>query len=171
MAAAIRQPPSIFNADAFCNRWFSWRDIQACFWPGQGKKAINVNPKLAPVRDLGGVYLLSWAVSLPKTFSPAARSVCYVGETNCFRRRMGDFGNSAGLWGARAKGHSAGWRWPKGRSHHLWVAFFPLGGDMPSHLAEGFRKWMESVAIEEHRCARGALPRLNEKQKGAIQLD
>jgi hypothetical protein len=83
---------------------------------------------------------------------------------------MGGFSNSAGFWGSRAKGHSAGWRWPQGESQHLWVAYFPAGNDLPSHLAEGWRKWLEAVALEEHRAIQGNLPALNRPGKLVIEL-
>lgn len=74
---------------------------------------------------------------------------------------MDDLANSAGFWGERRDGHSAGRRWPKGRTENLWVAFFEIGHKLPDHLAKGLRKWMEAVAIEEHRAAHDQVPEVN----------
>jgi hypothetical protein len=84
---------------------------------------------------------------------------------------MGNFGNSAGFWGQPSSGHSAGWRWPPGKSEHLWVAFFEAGNDLPAHLAEGLRVWLEAVAQEEHRVLHGEVPPLNRGGKNCIDLD
>ncbi len=159
--AAVPRPPTRFDLEAFAGRWFSWADINACFWPGRGGRAAAVNPLLAPVRNLGGVYLLAWSEQPPAALRPVAAEVRYIGETDNFRQRMGGFGNSAGFWGERRLGHSAGWRWPEGRSEHLWVAFFPVGEDLVPHLATGMRKWLEAVALEEHLRALGELPQIN----------
>ena len=157
----VSRVPTYFDLEAFAGRWFSWAEINACFWPGRGGRAAAVNPLLAPVRDLGGVYLLAWSQQLPAPVHPSAAEVRYIGETANFRQRMGGFGNSAGFWGERQFGHSAGWRWPEGQSEHTWVAFFPVGEDLLPHLATGMRKWLEAVALEEHRRARGELPQIN----------
>jgi hypothetical protein len=87
--------------------------------------------------------------------------VRYIGETINFNQRMGGFGNSAGFWGGRRFGHSAGWRWPEGQAEHCWIAFFPVGNELLTHLATGMRKWLEAVALEEYRLACGRLPEVN----------
>jgi hypothetical protein len=161
MGPVVPSVPTRFDTQPFAGRWFSWAVISACFWPGRGGRAAAVNPLLAPVRDLGGVYLLAWSEQPPTTVHPSAPEVRYIGESINFRQRMGGFGNSAGFWGERQFGHSAGWRWPQGQSEHTWVAFFPVGEDLVPHLAAGMRKWLEAVALEEHRRACGDLPQIN----------
>jgi hypothetical protein len=94
--------------------------------------------------------------------------VKYVGETADFRSRMGYFARSAGFWGDRKDGHSAGWRWPENASGNLWIAFFEVGAELPAHLAEGLRKWMEAVALEEHRLEHGNLPAVNAAKNEVI---
>ena len=81
---------------------------------------------------------------------------------------MGYFARSAGFWGDRQDGHSAGWRWPKNASGNLWVAFFAVGAELPAHLADGLRKWMEAVALEEHRLEHGSLPAVNAAKSAVI---
>jgi hypothetical protein len=89
--------------------------------------------------------------------------VQYIGETNAFGRRLRQFGDSAGLFGVRRRGHSAGWRWQNGARKHLQVAFFPVAAPLGQiHLAIGLRKWLEAVALEEHRLAHGRLPVVNQ---------
>jgi hypothetical protein len=162
LSPVVSRVPTCFDLEAFAGRWFSWADINACFWPGRGGRAAAVSPLLAPARHLGGVYLLAWSEQPPAAVSPSAAEVRYIGETDNFKQRMGGFANSAGFWGdERQLGHSAGWRWPKGRSEHMWVAFFSVGGDLPPHLATGMRKWLEAVALEEHRREHRELPQIN----------
>src|SRR5262249_30873827 len=109
------------------------------------------------------VYFLAWSVERPTSASPRDPLIQWVGETDNLRKRMGDFGRSAGLWsGVRGKGHSGGCRWPIGRREHLWVLFHPSGDtDLPPHLHKWRRKWMESLAQHEHILATGDLPGLN----------
>ena len=157
----IPTPSDAFDVPAFATKWFRWEDIVACFWPGRGGRSERVNPELAPVRKLGGVYLLAWSPISPPRLHPGAPEVKYIGETGEFKSRMGNFGNSAGIWGERSDGHSGAWRWPKGATEHLCVAFFEIGTDLPEHLACGLRKWMEAVALEEHRVRNGQMPQVN----------
>jgi hypothetical protein len=102
--------------------------------------------------------MVSWS---PTEHWPTDAAVRYIGETNAFLRRMGQFGESAGFWGNRQNGHSAGWRWPAGHSDSTWVSFFPIGNDLLPHLADGMRVWMEAVALEEYRLVHGRLPEIN----------
>lgn len=125
---------------------------------------MKVNPTLAPVCSCGGVYLLAWSKSAPKLIQPSVSAIHYIGQTNLFKRRMEQFGWSAGFWGERASGHSAGWRWPQGQHAQLLVAFFEMGCDLPIHLADGLRAWMEGVALEEYFQANGRLPIINEEE-------
>jgi HTH-type transcriptional regulator / antitoxin MqsA len=169
-APVVPRVPTCFDVEAFAGRWFSWAEISACFWPGRGGRAAAINPHLAPVRDLGGIYLLAWSDQPPAGLHPSASAVRYIGESSNFKQRMGGFGSSAGLWGGgRQFGHLAGWRWPEGQSEHLWVAFFAVGEELLGvepwqcpHLAAGMRKWLEAAALEEHRRANnGQLPEVN----------
>jgi hypothetical protein len=162
MPSIIPSVPTSFDLEPFADHWFSWDEIWKCFRPGRGGRAEKVNPTLAPVRWLGGVYLFAWCIRPPERVHPSVKEVRYIGETNCFNQRMIGFSSSAGFQGDRAFGHSAAWRWPKGRSEHAWVAFFPLGEGLPAHLATGLRKWMEAVALEEYRLLHGGLPEVNE---------
>jgi hypothetical protein len=161
MAQVIASVPTSFGIQPFAGRWFPWTGIVACFWPGRGRRAADINPDLAPVRTLGGVYCFAWSAVAPPIICPTAGTIRYIGETNAFLRRMGQFGNSAGFWGARQNGHSAGWRWPAGQSEKVWVSFFPIGNELLPHLADGMRVWMEAVALEEFRLVHGRLPEIN----------
>jgi hypothetical protein len=154
--------PLCFDLKAFGGRWFSWSEIADCFWPGKGRRAKDVNAELAPVRHKGGVYLVAWSPEPPPRLHPREAAVRYIGETLYFSNRMGGFGNSAGFWGERRFGHSAAWRWPEGKSENMWVAFFVVGEQLAAHLAVGLRKWLEAVALEEHRLEHGCLPEINE---------
>jgi hypothetical protein len=161
MTNIVARVPLCFDLEPFGNRWFSWAEIAGCFWPGKGRRANDVNPALAPVRDHGGVYLIAWCQQPPARLHPRAVEVRYIGETHNFANRMGGFGNSAGFWGERRFGHSAAWRWPEGKSDKMWVAFFTVGDDLEPHLATGLRKWLEAVALEEYRLEYGRLPEIN----------
>jgi hypothetical protein len=167
----IPQPPTSFSLSPLGGGWHHWQGINECFWPGRGKRAVYVNAQLASARERGGVYLLAWSRSAPQSANPTDRAVRYVGETSCYCKRMGGFGNSAAFWGDRRDGHSAARRWPVGRNEHLWIAFFPLGEDLEPHLARGLRRWMEAVAIEVHREVHGIVPRLNNNGRQCIELD
>ena len=161
MPPVIASVPTSFDLRPHAGRWYLWSDINACFWPGPGKRAATVNLELANSRGLGGVYLFAWSEQQPVILASTLAAIRYIGETSNFKRRMGQFGNSAGFWGKRAKGHSAGWRWPEGQTQKTWVAFFPVGNDLQPHLATGLRRWMEAVAQEEYRLAHGSLPEIN----------
>lgn len=153
--------PSTFNAAAYANRWFSWQAIEDCFWPGRGVRSESIDASLAGVKDIGGIYVMASSDKQPTLISPKCPEVQYVGQTRFFKGRMGQFATSAGFWGGRANGHSAGWRWPEGQKDRLHIAFFPVGNDWPAHLAEGLRHWMEALAIEAYRQTHSTLPPLN----------
>ena len=161
MVKVIESVPTSFDVPPFAMRWFHWTDITKCFWPGRGGRALCVNLELAPVRNLGGVYCFAWSPEPPQVIGPTAATVQYIGETSEFLRRMGQFGDSAGFWGERREGHSAGWRWPVGQSENLWVSFFLIGDELLPHLAKGMRVWMEAVALEEFRLVHKLLPKIN----------
>ena len=36
----------------------TWREVSACFWPMRGRRSERVNPILAAVRHMGGIYFL-----------------------------------------------------------------------------------------------------------------
>src|SRR5438128_58250 len=135
MTRVIATAPTCFDAEAFAGRWFHWKEINSCFWPGRGGRATVVNPELAPVRYQGGVYCLAWSLQPVRIVGPTAVEVKYIGESNEFQRRIGQFGTSAGFWGQRRKAHSAGWRWPLEQTVNLWVCFFPVGRGLLPHLA------------------------------------
>ena len=171
MAQVIASVPTSFDVQPFAGWWFPWTDIGSCFWPGRGRRAADINPDLAPVRTLGGVYCFAWSTVAPPNIGPTAGTIRYIGETNAFLRRMGQFGNSAGFWGARQNGHSAGWRWPAGQSEKVWVSFFPIGNELLPHLADGMRVWMEAVALEEFRLVHGRLPEINAEVAEVASFD
>ncbi|MBP1625929.1 MAG: hypothetical protein H6Q00_404 [Holophagaceae bacterium] len=161
MAAFAIRVPIEFDLQPFAGRWFSWSEIEACFWPGPRGRSEKVNSELAPARDRGGVYLMAWSEAAPEEVSPIAKAVKYIGQTNCFKARMGQFASSAGLWGPRADGHSAGWRWPEGKSENLFVAFFPINEGMDTHLANGLLHWLEAVGMDMYKQHHARLPSLN----------
>jgi hypothetical protein len=136
---------------------------------GPGGGVDRVNATLCNARGVGSVYLFAWSRRSPKTIHLADPAVQYVGETGLFLRQMGQFGTSAGFWGERNKRHSAGWRWPKGRTEHLWVGFFEVDGNLLPHLGRGMRRWMEPVALEVHRERHGVLPPLNRVEDGELK--
>jgi hypothetical protein len=161
--------PTVFDLMAFGDRWYHWREVRACFWPGRGRRSQG---ELTEVRFVGGIYLMAWSEAAPALLHPAAAEIKEIGETGEYRRRMGQFGDSAGFFGERRNGHSTAWKWPLGRTEKLWVAFFPTGDDfLPrKHLAKAWRCWLEGVAFEEHLQAHGSLPALNAAD-GEIELE
>jgi hypothetical protein len=155
--------PKSFNLAPFLGQWVRWSRVERCFWPGRGERAAKVDPELAPIRHVGGIYILAWSESPLGKVSPTDAKAIYIGETSEFRDRMAAWGRSAGFWGDRQKGHYAAWRWKKG-SEHLWVAFFDL--QLPEatsrRLAKHVRLYYEIMATEEFRVAHGKLPLANE---------
>lgn len=172
MPETIPVPPSSFSVAAHGRGWYRWSEVADCFFPRYrgGTTSAAADEVLAPAKDEGGIYLIAQSASEPASPRPEDAAVVYVGETVWFKRRMDQFGDSAGLWGARANGHSAGWRYT-GSGEDLWVAFFVVEWPLAQpHLAEGMRKWLESVALEEYRQVHSRLPPLNEgevKEKAA----
>src|SRR5438128_2521307 len=112
MLHGIAEVPTSFVVEPFAAQWFRWPEVAACFWPGSGGRANAINPLLAGVRYLGGVYCLSWSSHAPALIGPLAPEVKYIGESGEFLRRIGQFGESAGFFhdGKRRDGHSAAWR-------------------------------------------------------------
>lgn len=159
--------PSMFNIEPFGGQWFHWNQIEECFWPGKGRRPEKVNPQLASVRNSSGVYLLAWSMPAPELVSPLASQIQYIGQTNCFHGRMAQFATSAGLWGKRDNGHSAGWRWPEGKRENLFVAFFPIIEGLSPHLASGLCHWLEALALEAYRINNNELPMINRDYKEA----
>ena len=153
--------PRQFDLVAYQGRWYRWREMSRCFWPGRGISAKHVDPVLAETCAAGGVYVIGWKKSPSNSVTHTDPAVVYIGETSSFRRRMGDWSNSAGFWGDRRKGHSGAWRWDKGDSH-LSVAFFLVGEALPRRLAKHVRCYFEVLALEEFRVANGSLPQANE---------
>ncbi len=163
MAQYVFEAPNYFNLEAYQGMWWHWNDVERCFWPGSGGRSHNINPDLAHVIDLGGVYIFAWSIRVPGRVHPANARVKYIGETSCFKRRMGQFGTSAGFWGLRDNGHSAGWRWPEKRNENMWVSFFIVQSSDKDHLLKGLRCWLEALALEEHLLNnRERLPQVNE---------
>jgi hypothetical protein len=130
-----------------------------------------INPLLCSARDFGGVYLLAWSRYPPASMRPSDRAVKCVGESYSFLARMDQFRTSAGFLGARDDGHSAGWRWPLNKTEHLWAAFFEIGTNLLPHLAKGYRKWMEAVALEEYRQVQGDLPIVNRAKEKELVFE
>lgn len=162
----IDAPPTTFLLPAHLNAWCSWARVTKCFWPryygfNTSKKA---DADLAPMVNAGGIYVIANSgAQAPSSLHPSDPSVVYVGETIWYKRRIGQFGDSAGLWddGLRTKGHSAGFR-IKLQRDRLWISFFPVAWPRDQrHLGIGLRLWLEALAIEEHRIANGSLPIVN----------
>jgi len=161
--------PKSFNLCAHENRWYRWYDIENCFWPGAGKRSSQIDPCLATIVYKPGIYFMAWDPTQPPC--PENSAVRYIGQTKIFKRRMEQFGLSAGFWGGRSNGHSAAWRWPKGWRSKLEVAFFPLMVEgLRDHLASGYLHWYEALAIESFLMANEELPRLNVPHNGVIRL-
>lgn len=168
--ATIQIPPTSLNWPPLGDGWFHWKEVDANFWPKERRTRV-AHPDLDFIKDSGGVYVIAWSVEKPcQKQLHTCPQVKYIGETHCFKTRMGAFGTSAGFWGDRANGHSAGWSWEQGKVHNLWVAFFDVlnGVEMPTHLAMGLRKWVEAVALEEHRQVNGRLPIVNTVRRNTI---
>jgi hypothetical protein len=90
----------------------------------------------------------------------------YVGETGELRRRMGQFGNSAGFFGDRGPGHSGAWRWPdEWRLDQVFIALYPTPADVvDAGLAPLWRVYREAQALAAFAQAhRLQLPELNAK--------
>ena len=129
--------------------WYAWEDIEKCFWPGAGRKSVNVDPILGQLVASKGVYCIAWNAT-GKAF-PGNPAIQYIGQTGSFKSRMEQFGWSAGFWGNRAPGHSAGWRWHEQKSEQLQVAFFPLPvTEIPKHMLNGYLHWYEALALDAH---------------------
>jgi hypothetical protein len=114
---------------------------------------------------------MAWAKRAPKMIPPLSKPIRYIGETGEFRRRMDQFACSAGLWGDRGNGHSAGWRWPKGQAEWLWISFHSIDPYLQPHVARGYRCWMEAVALEEYRVAWNKLPEINRIEEELTSFD
>jgi hypothetical protein len=167
----IPSPPRSLNWSPLGGRWFHWSEIDPFLRPGSQTRRSSLQTDLSEILDYGGVYVLAWADQEPtRELLPWAAEVKYVGETHWFKARMTGFGWSAGFWGGRYNGHSAAWRWPKGKRRKLWVAFFDVarGQTLGAHLARGLRCWVEGVALEEHLLVNGSLPALNEARRNTI---
>ncbi len=158
-----------FRLKPFLDQWFHWSRINRCFWPGPGGRSDKVDPPLAPVRKMSGIYAIAWGT--PKEVPcPSAIEVQYIGMTDNFKNRMSQFASSAGIhYEGRYSGHSAAWRWPEGASERMHVAFFPLEECMAPHLKAGFLHWQEALAIDAYFIKHGGVPRLN-AGGGLIQL-
>jgi hypothetical protein len=154
--------PSAFDLNPHLQRWFAWSDIQACFWPGPGRRSATVDPLLADVINMPGVYCIAWG-DLDGTPNPANSHVQYIGQTKNFKARLGQFATSAGIfWEERYSGHSAAWRWPADKTEKMKVAFFPLTHNDADHLRTGRLFWYEALALDAYYLNNGnSLPPLN----------
>lgn len=143
------------------NKWFSWKEINSCFWPGQGKRSSNINSDLSPVISMAGIYLIGWGNDLGIP-TPCSEYVKYIGMTENFKNRIGQFAASSGIhYEERHDGHSAAWRWPQGMCSKMTVAFFELPKDQEKHLRQGLLHWQEALAIDEYYKLYGQVPPLN----------
>jgi hypothetical protein len=107
--------------------------------------------------------MLAWSGKRLTEPTAVESGVWYIGETNWFKARLGQFGASAGFFGKRRNGHSGGWRWPEGQTKNMRIAFFPVPAPREQpHLGVGLRKWLEALAIEDYRRTHGRIPRVNE---------
>lgn len=155
-------PSELFDLNSHLDRWFHWAEIQECFWPGSGGRSHTINPGLASIRNSAGIYCVAWEPinALPK---PNEKKVQYIGQTKNFKTRMSQFANSAGIfWDDRYDGHSAGWRWPQGKTEKMMIAFFPLYEAEAEHMRTGRLFWYEALAIHSYYLEHGnTLPPLN----------
>ena len=159
-----------FDLNAHGAGWYAWEDIEKCFWPGAGRKSVNVDPILGQLVASKGVYCIAWNAT-GKAF-PGNPAIQYIGQTGSFKSRMEQFGWSAGFWGNRAPGHSAGWRWHEQKSEQLQVAFFPLPvTDIPKHMLNGYLHWYEALALDAHLKQYGSLPFVNVPKNGVLDCD
>ena len=156
-----------FNLQPFLGGWAPWSRIGLCCRPGPSRRAATIDPELAPVRQMAGIYVFRWAEEPAEVVShvdPAV--VVYIGETSHFGGRMNNWAASAGFWGGRKSGHSAAWRWEDGHEH-LWSACFETPTPDSVRLGKHVRLYYEVMATEEYRAANGSLPRVNEWEKVA----
>lgn len=162
--------PNTFDLKAYGEGWYSWGRISDCFWPGAGKRSADVDPVLAKLAKLRGIYCIGWkAVGKP---SPCNPGVQYIGQTGSFKTRMAQFGWSAGFWGGREPGHSAGWRWAENKNDQLVVSFYPIAtSKIPKHMLAGFLHWYEALALDAYYKACGSLPFVNNPKNGVLVLD
>lgn len=140
-------PSERFDLIPHENRWFPWTDVEECFWPGRGGRSHAINPSLASIRNAAGIYCVAWAPTgtIP---IPDEQKVQYIGQTKNFKARMNQFASSAGIfWDDRYDGHSAAWRWPKGKTAKMMIAFFPLSEPEADHMQTGRLFWYEALAI------------------------
>lgn len=160
-----------FSLNPYINTWFSWDRVNECFWPGAGGRSEHIDPELAPVRLMSGIYVIGWGdcSSIP---TPSADIVQYIGMTQNFKNRIGQFAISSGLhYDERYNGHSAGWRWPIGRRVHMKIAFFPLKDNYALHMKSGILHYYEALAIDTYYQKFGNIvPPLN-RRNGIIELD
>jgi len=162
--------PKTFDLDAHGAGWYSWEDINKCFWPGAGKKSVYVDPTLAEIVTSKGIYCIAWRAD-GKAF-PSNPAIQYIGQTSSFKSRMEQFGWSAGFWGERAPGHSAGWRWHGEKNDQMSVAFFPLpASNIPKHMLNGYLHWYEALALDTYHKQCGSLPFVNIPKNGIVVLN
>jgi len=143
-------PSEQFDLIPYENRWFPWTDIKECFWPGRGGRSHAINPGLASIRNSAGIYCIAWAPA-GTTPTPDEQKVQYIGQTKNFKARMGQFASSAGIFKIdRYDGHSAAWRWPKGKTEQMMLAFYPLSEPEADHMQTGRLFWYEALAINSY---------------------
>jgi hypothetical protein len=146
-------------------RWVRWDEVERCFFPGRGRRAELINPELAALRWSSVVYWIALSIAPPKLLLPTAEEVRYIGETGQFRRRMGEFGCSAGFWGKRRNGHYAGWWWPFGRTEDTWFCFSVIGGGLAKDLARMHRRQVEAGWLARFVQLHGHEPEFNGRKQ------
>src|SRR5689334_16475859 len=104
---ATPRPPSSFELEPLGSEWLHWSKLALQAFPGRG---VPRQGGLQELADVGGIYLLAWSETRPLELSPAERTVKYIGETDRFLRRLGQFGCAAGLL-TGSGAHSGGARW------------------------------------------------------------
>lgn len=119
--------------------------------------------------QLPGVYMVAFSRAsrtMDVEPNPVQHAVKYIGETGLLLRRLGQFGTSAGLFGERGRGHSAGWRWKdEWIAAGAYVALYPVPKDVAdSGLSPFWRLCREAQAQAAYAQAHGQrLPELNAK--------
>jgi hypothetical protein len=158
-----------FALAAYDERWVPWSELENAAWPGARLRADDPRRTLRDTLERPGVYIVTWTSSTrrPRGSPHAAHdAIVYIGETGSLRRRMGQFGNSAGFFGQRGPGHSGGWRWDESWSKDgAFFAVYPAPEDViDAGLAPLWRLCREAQALAAYAEAhRQRLPVMNAK--------
>jgi hypothetical protein len=158
-----------FSLKAHEERWISWEELNSAARPGRRLSGDDPRRTLRHALLRSGLYFVAWSASGRRPYGnphPAHNMIVYIGETGELCRRMGQFGNSAGFFGERTKGHSGAWRWhDEWRPEQAFLALYPAPADVvDAGLAPLWRVYREAQALAAFAQAhRLRLPELNAK--------